>query len=204
MKKVTGLPYPHNRPNPPMPSQATRPPLKYRPILLGMYPGCALLVLRLGDKQIQVTEIPEQVLHAVRLYVFRQSAETTRVPQASEISQSLGREIGEIRTALKQLALNKVLILAPNHSSIWAANPFCAVPSGFRVQAGGKNYWAICIWDALGVAAALHKDAVIDAACGDCGNAMQLEIADGNIARGEGIVHFAVPAHQWWDNIAFT
>jgi hypothetical protein len=151
-----------------------------------------------------VTEIPEDVLHAVRLYVFQQSAETTRVPQPSEISQGLGLEIGEIRTALKQLALNKVLILAPNDSSIWAANPFCAVPSGFRVQVEGRDYWAICIWDALGIAAALHKDAVIDAACGDCGNAMQLEIADGNIARAEGIVHFAVPAHQWWDNIAFT
>ena len=99
MKKVTGLPYAHNRPNPPMPSQATRPPLKYRPILLGMYPGCALLVLRLGDKQIQVTEIPEQVLHAVRLYVFRQSAETTRVrrrPRSHKVSDVKSEKSGRL------------------------------------------------------------------------------------------------------------
>ena len=30
----------------------------------------------------------------------------------------------------------KVLILAPNDGNIWAASPFCAVPSGFRVSAG--------------------------------------------------------------------
>lgn len=151
-----------------------------------------------------MAEIPEELLREVRLYVLRQSAETGRVPQASEISQAFGRGVEEIRAALKQLALNKVLILAPNDSSIWAANPFCAVPSGFRVRASEKAYWAICIWDALGIAAALQKDAVIEAACGDCGDPMQVGIAEGKLARAEGIVHFAVPAHHWWDNIAFT
>ena len=149
-------------------------------------------------------DIPEELCRKVQMYVFGQSAETARVPQAPQISEALGVEIETIRAALKQLALNRVLILAPNDTSIWAANPFCAVPSGFRVQAGGKTYWGLCIWDALGIAAALQKDSIIDAPCGDCGAAMRLEIAGGEVTRGEGIIHFAVPAHHWWDNIAFT
>ena len=77
-------------------------------------------------------DIPEELCRKVQMYVFGQSAETARVPQAPQISEALGVEIETIRAALKQLALNRVLILAPNDTSIWAANPFCAVPSGFR------------------------------------------------------------------------
>jgi len=33
---------------------------------------------------------------------------------------------------------------------------------------------------------------------------MQLEVAAGKLARGDGLVHFVVPAHHWWDNIGFT
>ena len=33
---------------------------------------------------------------------------------------------------------------------------------------------------------------------------MTLEIRGGALADREGIIHFAVPAHHWWDNIGFT
>ena len=97
-----------------------------------------------------------------------------------------------------------MLILAPNNGHIWSANPFCAVPSGFRVQADGTSYWGICIWDALGIPAALGKDAVIDAPCGDCGEPMRLTVRGGRLVESEGVLHFAVPARRWWDNIGFT
>ena len=140
----------------------------------------------------------------VRMHVFSRAAATGLVPQPPEIAEALGRSEDEVRAALKTLAAGKVLILAPNDGNIWAANPFCAVPSGFRVSAGGKTYWGICIWDALGIAAALGSDAVIDAPCGDCGEPMRLEVRGGKLASSEGVVHFAVPAHRWWDNIGFT
>lgn len=146
----------------------------------------------------------EALSYDVRLYVFRQAAETARVPQPVEIAEALGRSTAEIQEALKHLATGKVLILAPNDGKIWAANPFCAVPSGFRVETGGKTYWGICIWDALGIPAALGKDAVIRAPCGDCGELMMLEVREGKLAHREGIIHFAIPAHHWWDNIGFT
>lgn len=146
----------------------------------------------------------EALAHDVRLYVFGQAASNAHVPQSAQIAEALHRPVEEIREALRQLALGKVLILAPNDGNIWAANPFCAVPSGFRVEADGNAYWGICIWDALGVPAALGKDAVIRAFCGDCSETMTLEISGGKLARTEGTIHFAIPAHHWWDNIGFT
>ena len=139
-----------------------------------------------------------------RIHVFREAAATARVPQAPDISRALGRSETDVRAALRELAVAKVLILAPNDGDIWAANPFCAVPSGFRVVAAGKHYWGICIWDALGIAAAIGSDAVISAPCGDCGVGMTLEVRGGQLVRTEGVVHFAIPAHHWWDNIGFT
>jgi hypothetical protein len=146
----------------------------------------------------------EALARDVRIHVFREAAATAQIPQAAEISHALGRSEEEIRAALRELAKAKVLILAPNDGNIWAANPFCAVPSGIRVVAGGKRYWGICIWDALGIAAAVGSDAVISAPCGDCGEAMTLEVRDGQLMQSEGVVHFAIPAHHWWDNIGFT
>ena len=140
----------------------------------------------------------------IRLFVFRQAAETAVVPQPPQIAATLGLPQAQVESGLKQLAAGKVLILAPNDGNIWAANPFCAVPSGFRVEARGKTYSGICIWDALGIAAALNADAVIRAPCGDCSEPMVLEVAGGGLRRGEGVIHFAVPAHRWWDNIGFT
>lgn len=146
----------------------------------------------------------EKLAQEVRLYVFRQAAETARVPQPTQIADALGRPQVEIHEAVRLLATGKALILAPNDGNIWAANPFCAVPSGFRVEAAGKTYWGICIWDSLGIPAALGMDAVISAPCGDCGEPMRLEVRDGRLARSEGIIHFAVAARHWWDNIGFT
>ena len=140
----------------------------------------------------------------VRLHVFGKAADTGLVPQPPEIAAALGLSQSEVEEALRLLAAGKVLILAPNDGNIWAANPFCAVPSAFRVEARGKTYWGICIWDALGIVAALGTDAVIRTACGDCSEPMLLEIAAGKLKRSEGIIHFAVPAHHWWDNIGFT
>jgi Alkylmercury lyase len=146
----------------------------------------------------------EALAREVRLYVFGQAASAANVPQAVQIAEALKRPVEEIHEALRHLAAGKVLILAPNDGNIWAANPFCAVPSGFRVEAEGKVYWGICIWDALGVPAALTKDAVISAFCGDCSEPMRLEVRGGKLVRSEGLIHFAIPAHHWWDNIGFT
>ena len=140
----------------------------------------------------------------IRIHIMHQAAATGRVPQSRDIADALGKPEPEIHDALGRLAAGKILMLAPNDGRIWAAAPFCAVPSSFRVRAKGVMYSAICIWDALGISAALHQDATINAVCGDCGEPMKLEVKDNALVRGEGVIHFAVPARSWWDNIGYT
>jgi hypothetical protein len=135
---------------------------------------------------------------------MKEAAATGRVPQSPDIAAALGKSEAAIHDALQRLAAGKILILAPNDGKIWAAAPFCAVPSSFRVTSGGVNYSGICIWDALGIPAALHQDATINAVCGDCGDPMTLEVRGSKLARSEGVIHFGVPARNWWDNIGYT
>ena len=152
----------------------------------------------------QASSVTETVDREVRLRVVRQAAETARVPTPEEIAAALGRPQLEVEASLHRLAASHLLVLAPGMANVWVAPPFCAVPTDFRVQAKGRTYWGICIWDALGIPAALHADATITAQCGDCGDELRLDVREGRLVRGEGIVHFAVPAIRWWDNIAFA
>ncbi len=140
----------------------------------------------------------------VRRHLFRQAADTGRLPKPDEIAQALGRPQSEIEESLRRLAAGHALILAPGTPNVWAADPFCAVPSNFRVTALGRTYWGICIWDALGIPAALHADGTVTARCGDCDQEIVLEVKGDALARSEGVVHFGVPAARWWENIAFT
>jgi hypothetical protein len=152
-----------------------------------------------------VTMVSRETLDGdVRFHIMHRAAATGRVPQSRDIADALGKPEPEIQDALGRLAAGKVLILAPNDGRIWAAAPFCAVPSSFRVKAKGVTYSAICIWDALGIAAALHADATINAVCGDCGEPMKLEVKMNALVRFEGVIHFGVPARNWWDNIGYT
>lgn len=141
----------------------------------------------------------------VRLFIFQAAAGTGCVPQAPAIASGLGAAPDDVAAALHELAAAKVIVLAPNTTNIWIAAPFCAVPTGFRVTADDTSYFGICIWDALGIVAATGaRTAIIHTSCGDCGEPITLSVQDGKLEPTRDVVHFAVPARNWWDNIGFT
>ena len=84
------------------------------------------------------------------------------------------------------------------------ANPFSAVPTPFRVQAGGKDWYANCGWDSFGICAALHADGVIDSECPDCHEPIRLNVRDDRPDQTDLVFHVPVPAISWWDDIGFT
>lgn len=140
----------------------------------------------------------------VRLFVFRRTAEAGAVPSAAEIAAALGEQPAAVEASLRRLAEGRVIVLAPGTTNIWMAAPFSAVPTPFRVRVGDRRYWGPCVWDALGVAALLREDATVEAQCPDCAEPMALEVRGGALARGDGVVHFALPPLRWWDNVGFT
>ncbi len=76
--------------------------------------------------------------------------------------------------------------------------------TSFEVRAINQSWYANCAWDALGIPAMLNCDARIVAACGDCGESITLAVMDADVVGGTEVVHFAVPAARWWQDIAFT
>ena len=50
----------------------------------------------------------------------------------------------------------------------------------------------------------LGKNAEIGAACGCCNLAMPVTVKNGKLAVTDGIIHVAVPAREWYKDVAFT
>ena len=146
----------------------------------------------------------------VRLEVYRFFLETGRAPTPAEIADALDRLPTDVEASLRRLADARVLVLAPGTTYIWMANPLSALPTPFRVRAKGRSWFANCIWDAFGVVAMLgvEDDAEIHTSCPDCGQPLLVGVTNGSVSLdGEppgGVVHFAVPAARWWDDIGFT
>ncbi len=130
---------------------------------------------------------------AIRARIYDQLLRTGLAPAAADLGD---------RDALQRLADGHVLVL-DDAGEILMAPPFSAVPTPFLVQTPTLRAFGNCIWDALGIAAMAKSDAVISTSCGDCGAAMQLDVRDGAV-HGPGIMHFAIPAQRWWQDIVFT
>ena len=140
----------------------------------------------------------------VRVEVYRFFVERGRPPVIPEIGRALSLQSDAVEASLRQLADARVLVLAPGTPYIWMANPLCALPSPFAVRARGRDWWGICIWDALGIVAMLGGDGAVSTHCPDCLEPLELRVAGGEIEPSESVIHFAVPAAHWWDDIGFN
>jgi hypothetical protein len=95
-------------------------------------------------------------------------------------------------------------VLEPDGESIRMAPPFSGIPTRQRVVAGGIEYFANCAWDALGVAAALQRPAVVHSECGESGEPLRLQVTRDGPELSSWVFHCLVPAAKWWDDIGFT
>ena len=141
----------------------------------------------------------------VRVAIYRFFVEKGRAPVPVEVADVLGTSALDVETSFRRLHEGRVVVLAPGTPYIWMANPFSALPTPFRTRVDDRTYWANCIWDALGIVAALGvSEASVDARCPDCSAELEVSVAEGKLVPSEGVVHYAVPAAHWWDDIGFN
>ena len=140
----------------------------------------------------------------VKLAVYRTFATTGRAPAVAELAGELSCSTDDIRLAFARLRQNRVLLLEPDGETIRMAPPFSGVPTPHRVQAGGRAYWANCAWDALGIPAALHQEAVVLSSCGQSGTPLWLQVGLEGPEPSGWLFHCQVPASRWWDDLVFT
>jgi len=139
----------------------------------------------------------------VRYAIYEQTAATGQVPGFQAVASACGLDVEDVAAACRALAEAHILILRPDASALWAAPPFSAVPTAFRVHADGRVYYAPCAWDAFGIPAALKTDASIDARCPVSGEQLAVGVSD-SAAYGDGIIHLEVPARHFWNDIVYT
>ena len=140
----------------------------------------------------------------VRVAIHSHFVERCEGPTEFEIARYLGAPISEVQGAFTRLAERHVVTFLPNSRYLWMANPFSAVPTAFTVTSGEKRWWGNCIWDALGILAAVERDGIVSTWCPDCAEPLEVHVTDGELSHHDGVVHFAVPAAKWWDDIGFT
>ena len=141
----------------------------------------------------------------IRTHVYSSFARDQQARTPAEAAAELGLAEDEVAAAYRRLHDAHALVLQPGATEIRMLNPFSAVETAHRVEAGGRTWYANCAWDALGIPAALHAGGSVRSECADCGEPLELEVREGELVRGrELLVHFVVPARRWWDDIAFT
>jgi Alkylmercury lyase len=141
----------------------------------------------------------------IRNHVYASFTRDGSAPTAADTAAALGIAEEEAAAAYRRLHDAHALVLHSGSAVIRMLNPFSAVETPHRVEAGGRSWFANCAWDALGIPAALHADGRVRSSCPDCGDPVELEVRDGRLVRGaELLVHFVVPARRWWDDIGFT
>jgi hypothetical protein len=132
-----------------------------------------------------------------RTYAF--FVEHGRAPAASELGD---REA--VFAGWRRLHDEHALVLNPATAELRMLNPFSVVPTAYRVQAGGRWWYANCAWDAFGICAALHADGRVETSCPDCGEPLAVDVRDERPDDESLLFHCLVPARHWWDDIVFT
>ena len=141
----------------------------------------------------------------VRRHVYFSIVANGHPPTVAEAAKALGRDEEEIGDSYLRLHDARALVLFPDSTEIWMANPFCFSPTAHRVTAGGRVWTGTCAWDALGIPGAFHGDGLVESECACCHEALELEVVNGELTRGMNLlVHVLVPARRWWDDIGFT
>ena len=128
------------------------------------------------------------------------------VPSLAEVASRVASSEADVAASFGRLAAARTMILRPGTSEILSFNPFAAGSTDFRVRAKGRDWAALCAWDAFGVVAALHVDGVVLGHCADvCGVPLEVRLEGDAIGALDGVVmQFALPAREWWKDIVFT
>jgi hypothetical protein len=146
----------------------------------------------------------EDKLWDIRAFIYQHFAETTRPPHVEEVASHFDLPLETAASAYEELHRRHALYLKPGTHEVLMANPFSGVETPFRVRANGKVYFANCAWDSLGIPAALHVDAEIEAACAQSGEPIQFRVTGEHIQGSDALVHFLIPFREWYNDLTFT
>ena len=147
----------------------------------------------------KLSELEQRVRHAV----YRTFADGG-MPISTTIADDCALPVEDIRDAYARLHAAHAIVLDSTSGEVRMALPFSAVPTPHRVISRDRSWFANCAWDAFGIPALMNCDARCESLCADCDAPIVHRVEQDRLAEPHGVVHFAVRASQWWDDIGFT
>src|SRR4029077_7349630 len=128
----------------------------------------------------------------VKLAIYEVTAENGCIPNSRDVAQKIERGESEVLGAFGRLHAKRLILPEPDDPTrIRMAPPLSGVPTKFPVEANGTQYYANCVWDAYGIAAALQCDAISRASDGHTGEPLTLEVKNGAPVLKPYVAHFA-------------
>ncbi len=143
----------------------------------------------------------------VRLAIYEWFLATGAAPTPADVAAAADITPHEAADVFKTLAHDHdAIVLLPGSDYLWMAEPFSAVPTAYTaVATDGRSWFGNCIWDAMGVLAVAGVDGHTRNACKLSGVELSVAVAGGRVsAPPDAVVHFVVPARDWWRDIGFT
>ena len=137
----------------------------------------------------------------VRAEIYRHFRDRSGVPTAASCAQALRLDVDEVKDAFQRLADSRAIVL-DQAGEILMAHPYSGVPTGHVVEVADRSWDTNCGWDAFAVLA-LAGDGRYRAADPLTGEPIEWSVEDGEISP-DGVVHFLVPAREFWDDIGYT
>ncbi|MEO0493636.1 MAG: organomercurial lyase [Actinomycetota bacterium] len=140
----------------------------------------------------------------LRRHVYRTIADTGLAPTAADVASLVGGP--DAAAEHLQRLDDRHFVVLGDDGEIAMALPFAARPTGHRVRNDTGSWWANCAWDSLAIPAAFHADAEIEARWLDDETPVDLRIENGRPVgdAADALIHFAIPARHWWDDIVET
>jgi hypothetical protein len=140
----------------------------------------------------------------VKVAIYRHFADSGLGPTPGVVAGRVGADVTRVLEAYSRLRAARVLVLEADGSSIRMAPPFSGVPTEHVARVGGRDYFANCAWDLLGVPAALGEEGEVHSRCAQSGERLDLAVGRDGPEPSPWLFHCLVPAAKWWDDIRFT
>ena len=140
----------------------------------------------------------------IRQHIYARLVGTGRAPSTDDIAEHFGIVLRDASAALQRLHDAHALALDES-GAILMAHPLSAVQTDYRARIDGRWLYANCAWDSLGIPAMLGCDAQIEALHPATRQPIRYAITGGQLVSAEGgLVHFAQPFRNWYDDIVET
>jgi hypothetical protein len=140
----------------------------------------------------------------LRIHIYEVLLERGLPPSALEIARQFGRTEREVKHAIDELKIGKTVLPHRVTREVWMAGPFASEETEYRVRGKWVTWYANCAWDMLGIPVIANEWVTIDTTCTDCRDPITITVEPNAPASDDLVVHFLVPARQWYDDIGFT